>query len=95
MIARAHTLSTQMVLGICLAVDAIDLVVGSVLGLGAVADVLQTVVAVWLFGFVGLVSLWELAVPIDVLDGFAPTLTILALTQLPRRRRANRPRSIS
>ncbi|MBI1392388.1 MAG: hypothetical protein GC152_06555 [Alphaproteobacteria bacterium] len=86
--------SAIAILTICVAVDLADFLIGWVFGLSLLADILQTVVAVWLFGPLGLVALWELATPIDQVDGFVPTLTILAVTQL-RRRAPNRPRSLS
>ncbi len=94
--ARRSRQSTLAILTICVAVDLFDFTIGRFFGLGLLADILQTVVAYWLFGPIGLIALWELIDPSDQLDGFVPTLTILALTQMRRSgRKPNRPRFLS
>ncbi|MEM6538967.1 MAG: hypothetical protein AAF668_14710 [Pseudomonadota bacterium] len=93
MAARRIIEQPGRLLAVCIAVDLLDLFLGWFLGLGALADAIQTVVAVWLFGPTGLIAIWELAFPIDFLDGFVPTLTLLAIVHL-RGRRRNRPRPV-
>ncbi|MEO1014860.1 MAG: hypothetical protein AAFX08_06675 [Pseudomonadota bacterium] len=92
----ASAFSMPVVLAICIAVDVLDFTLGRVFGLGLIADILQTIVAYWLFGPVGLIALWELIDPTDQFDGFVPTLTILALTRMRSKAdRRNRPRYVS
>ncbi|MEM1380602.1 MAG: hypothetical protein AAGH41_08260 [Pseudomonadota bacterium] len=65
--------------------DAADLAVGliPVPGPGALFDAVLSVVAVMMFGWKGLFQLWELAnLPFDMLDGFVPTLTLIAIAEL-------------
>ena len=74
-------------LAVAMVFDAADLLVGlfPVPGPGTVWDAIMSVVGVVLFGWRGLFQLWELAnVPFDLVDGFVPTLTLIALVELRR-----------
>ena len=69
-------------LAIAVALDILDFTVGRVPGLELVVDALLGVVAVLMFGWAGLFAFWELADPTGQIDGFAPTLTLIALSQM-------------
>lgn len=62
--------------------DIADFTVGRILGVGTVMDIVMVLMAVALFGWKGLLQLWEVADLSDQIDGFVPTLTLLALTEL-------------
>ncbi|HBK91605.1 MAG TPA: hypothetical protein DDZ68_08050 [Parvularcula sp.] len=68
---------------ICVAIDVIDFTVISwIPGAGLVIDLINTLVAVLLFGPIGLIALWEAANLAEPIDAFVPTMTLLAVTQL-------------
>lgn len=69
-------------LAIAVALDILDFTIGRVPGFELVVDALLGVVAVLMFGWPGLFAFWELADPTGQIDGFAPTLTLIALTQM-------------
>ena len=71
-------------LAIAVALDIIDFTVGRIPGLEAVVDIALGVAAVLMFGWPGLFAFWELADPTGQIDGFAPTLTLIALSQMRR-----------
>lgn len=67
--------------------DVLDFTLGRVPGLELVVDAALGVAAVLLWGWPGLVAFWELADPTGQLDGFAPTMTLIALSQLRAKRK--------
>jgi hypothetical protein len=68
---------------ICVAIDVIDFTVISWMpGVGLIVDAINTVVAVLLFGPIGLVALWEAANLAEPIDAFVPTMTLLAISQM-------------
>ena len=74
---------------IAIALDILDFTVGRIPGLEVVVDVTLGAAAVAMFGWPGLFAFWELADPTGQIDGFAPTLTLIALSQM---RRGDKPR---
>ena len=72
---------------IAILLDVLDFTVGRIPGFEIVVDVALGIAAVAMFGWKGLFAFWELADPTGQLDGFAPTLTLIALTQLGEARR--------
>ena len=62
--------------------DLADFTVGRIVGFGTGFDVVLAGVGFALFGWKGLVQLWEVAEPTDQIDGFVPTLTLVALANL-------------
>jgi hypothetical protein len=77
---------------ICIAIDVIDFTVISWLpGVGLAVDAINTVVAVLLFGPVGLVALWEAANLAEPIDAFVPTMTLIAISQLGKAKRKAAP----
>jgi hypothetical protein len=73
-------------LGLAVVLDLLDATVGRIVGFGTLFDVVLTGIAYFMFGPKGLLQLWEVADPTDQIDGFVPTLTLLALAELPGRR---------
>jgi hypothetical protein len=75
---------------IAVMIDLIDFTAGRVIGFGTAFDVLSTAFAVALFGWKGLIQAWEVVEVTDQIDGFVPTLTLLALAELRAARKAER-----
>lgn len=73
-------------LAIAVVLDILDFTVGRIPGFEIIVDAALGVFAVILFGWPGLVAFWELADPTGQIDGFVPTMTLLALSQLRRRK---------
>jgi len=69
--------NSKLILAIIL--DLLDFTFGRIIGFGTLTDILITGVAMMMFGWKGLIQLWEVLEPTDQIDGFVPTLTLLAL----------------
>ena len=69
---------------IAVILDVLDFTVGRIPGFELAFDILLGVVAVVMFGWPGLFAFWETADLSGQADGFVPTLTIIALTQMRR-----------
>ncbi|MBT8471056.1 MAG: hypothetical protein HKN14_03715 [Marinicaulis sp.] len=67
---------------VAIVLDILDFTVGRIPGFEFVFDVVMGVAAVILFGWAGLFAFWELGDPTGQVDGFIPTLTLIALSQL-------------
>lgn len=80
--AKWHMWALKLV--ICVVLDLLDFTIGRLTGFGTIFDVLLTGAAVVMFGWPGLVSIWEVVDVTDQGDGFIPTLTILALARRPK-----------
>ena len=76
---------TKLVLAIIL--DILDFFIGRIPGFEFVFDAVLGVAAVLLWGWPGLLAFWELADPTGQADGFVPTLTLIALSQMGRSKR--------
>jgi hypothetical protein len=72
---------------IAIVLDVVDFTLGRVLGVGTVMDVVFAAVAFALWGPVGLIALWEVADPSEQIDGFVPTMTLIAISQLGKSRK--------
>jgi len=72
---------------IAIVLDIIDFTVGRMLGLGMIVDAALAAVAFALWGPVGLLALWEMADPTEQIDGFVPTMTLIALSQMGKSRK--------
>lgn len=70
--------------------DILDFTVGRVLGFELIFDAALGVAAVLLWGWPGLFAFWELADPTGQADGFVPTLTMIALSQMGRSKKTKR-----
>lgn len=62
--------------------DVADFTVGRIIGFGTGFDIVLAGIGFAMFGWKGLVQLWEVADPSDQIDGFVPTLTLVALANL-------------
>ena len=78
----------KLVLAVVL--DLVDFTIGRIPGFEIVVDAALGVAAVALWGWAGLFAFWELADPTGQADGFVPTLTLIALSQMGKDKR--RPR---
>lgn len=62
--------------------DALDFTIGRIPGFELPFDIILGVAAVAMFGWSGLFAFWEAADPTGQIDGFVPTLTLIALSQM-------------
>ena len=69
---------------IAVILDVLDFTIGRIPGLELPFDILMGVAAVVMFGWPGLFAFWETVDLTGQIDGFVPTLTIIALTQMRR-----------
>lgn len=67
--------------------DVLDFTIGRIIGFGTGFDILLAMAGVLLFGWKGLFQLWEMIDVTDQVDGFVPTLTLLALAELREEKR--------
>ena len=79
--SRAETIAFVK-LGAAILLDVADAVIGRVIGFGTGFDIVLAGAGFALFGWKGLIQLWEVADPTDQIDGFVPTLTLVALANL-------------
>ena len=83
-------MSNRAKLVLALILDILDFTVGRIPGFELVFDAALGVAAVLLWGWPGLFAFWELADPTGQIDGFAPTLTLIALSQMGRSKRGRK-----
>ena len=74
--------SAQIKLAIAIVLDIADFFIGRIPGFGTGFDVVLTAVSFAMFGWKGLAQGLEILDITDQLDGFVPTLTILAFAEL-------------
>ena len=67
---------------ISVVLDALDFTIGRVPGFELAFDAFLAAAAVAMWGWAGLFALWEIADPTGQADGFVPTMTLIALTQI-------------
>ena len=79
--------SNMAKLVVAIVLDILDFTVGRVAGFGSVFDAIMGVTAVILWGWPGLFAFWELVDPTDQADGFVPTMTLIALSQMGKGKR--------
>lgn len=72
---------------IAVILDVVDFTIGRIPGLELVVDAVLGVCAVALWGWPGLFAFWELADPTGQADGFVPTMTLIALSQMGKGKR--------
>ncbi|MEO1240924.1 MAG: hypothetical protein AAFX54_03365 [Pseudomonadota bacterium] len=75
---------------VAIVLDILDFTVGRVPGFELVFDAVMGVTAVILWGWPGLFAFWELADPTGQADGFVPTMTLIALSQMGKGKRKTR-----
>lgn len=76
--------AARVKLAIAIVLDILDFTIGRIPGFEIIVDIALGVAAVLMFGWPGLFAFWELADPTGQIDGFAPTLTLIALSQMRR-----------
>jgi len=69
---------------IAVVLDVVDFTLGRILGAGTVLDIVFAIIAVFLWGPAGLIAFWEVADPSEQIDGFVPTMTLIAISQMGR-----------
>ena len=67
---------------IAIVLDILDFTVGRIPGFEIFVDAALGVAAIALFGWTGVFAFWELADPTGQIDGFVPTLTLIAISQM-------------
>lgn len=78
--------AAQIKLVIAIIIDIADFFIGRVPGFGTGFDVVATAIAFAMFGWKGLAYAWEVIDLTDQVDGFVPTLTLIALAHLRQAR---------
>jgi hypothetical protein len=76
---------------ISVVLDALDFTVGRIPGFELAFDAFLTVAAVAMWGWPGLFALWEIVDPTGQADGFVPTMTLIAISQLGKAKRKAAP----
>ena len=69
-------------LAIAVLLDILDFTLGRILGAGTIIDIVFAGIAFVLWGPIGLIALWEALDVTDQADGFVPTMTLIALSQM-------------
>jgi len=77
-------------LAIAVLLDILDFTLGRILGAGTVIDIVFAGIAFVLWGPVGLIALWEAIDVTDQADGFVPTMTLIALSQMRKSKKKAR-----
>ena len=71
--------------------DVADFTIGRIIGFGTMMDVVLAGVGFALFGWKGLLQLWEIDDPSEQIDGFVPTLTLIAIANLRQAQKGRIP----
>ena len=66
-------------LAISIVIDGLNFTVGHIPLIGTAEDGVSAAVLFFLWGPIGLLSLWELGDPTELVDGLIPTATLIAL----------------
>lgn len=75
---------------IAVVLDILDFIIGRIPGFELVVDIALGIAAVAMWGWSGLIAFWEIGDPTGQIDGFVPTLTLIALSQM-RKNKSARP----
>lgn len=70
---------------ICMIVDVIDFVLGAIPIFGVIFDLFSIILSYAFWGPIGLLGLWEVIEPTNVIDAFIPTNTIIAILAIVRK----------
>lgn len=76
------TKSDAAKLFLCIVLDVLDFTIGRIPGFEIAFDAFLAAAAVAMWGWAGLFALWEIADPTGQADGFVPTMTLIAISQL-------------
>lgn len=85
--------AAQIKLVIAVAIDIADFFIGRIPGFGTAFEVLTTAIAFAMFGWKGLAYGWEVLDLTEQIDGFVPTLSIIALAHLRQARAEEREKT--
>lgn len=78
-------------LALAVLLDILDFSILAMLpGTGIAVDLIFGAIAFVLWGPVGLLAFWEALNPIEPLDGFVPTMTLIALSQMGKKKSARK-----
>ncbi len=69
-------------LAAAIVLDILDFTIGRIPGFEIAFDIILGVAAVAMWGLPGLIAFWEVGDPTGQIDGFVPTLTLIALSQM-------------
>ncbi|MAW79630.1 MAG: hypothetical protein CMI63_05285 [Parvularcula sp.] len=72
---------------IAVVLDLLDFTFGRIPGFELVVDIALGVAAVALWGWPGLIAFWEIADPTGQVDAVVPTMTLIALSQMGKRKK--------
>lgn len=72
---------------ICVVLDVLDFTIGRIPGFEIAFDAFLAAAAVAMWGWAGLFALWEIVDPTGQVDGFVPTMTLIAISQLGKAKR--------
>ncbi len=67
---------------IAVILDVVDFTIGRIPGFEIIVDLALGAAAVAMWGWAGVFAFWELADPTGQVDGFVPTMTMIALSQM-------------
>ncbi len=76
---------------VAIILDVLDFTIGRIPGFELAFDIILGVAAVTLWGWPGLIAFWEVGDPTGQIDGFVPTLTMIALSQMGKGKKTTRP----
>lgn len=74
-------------LAISVVLDVLDFTIGRIPGFELAFDAFLAAAAVAMWGWPGLFALWEIVDPTGQADGFVPTMTLIAVSQLGKARK--------
>ena len=82
-------------LALAVLLDILDFSVLSLMpGTGMITDIIMGAIAFVLWGPVGLFAFWEALNPVEPVDAFVPTMTLIALSQMGKGRKKSTPPEI-
>jgi hypothetical protein len=74
-------------LALAVLLDILDFTIIAMLpGTGIAVDLIFGAIALVLWGPVGLIAFWEAVNPVEPIDGFVPTMTLIALSQMGKKK---------
>ncbi len=74
---------------IAVVLDILDFTLGRIPGFEVAVDIILGVAAVAMWGWAGFFAFWEVADPTGQIDGFVPTMTLIALSQMRRTKKSH------
>lgn len=79
-------------LALAVLLDILDFSILSLMpGTGMITDIIMGAIAFVLWGPVGLFAFWEALNPVEPVDAFVPTMTLIALSQIGKGKKRREP----